>query len=205
VEGARICHRRCGFDGHKGWPRYTVIARQGTGVVIIAVSRADVANDRALWSIADNLMTDEQPKRSILQLMVWDSPTLAPKKLPMTIGQVNSQIAQININTNTGLRRLEWIQKSTTPTKNERSLSVPAERPPSRPLDLAATSAPAAARATTPDSSAARMEQTVYVTRTGAKYHRAGCRSLARSAIPMKLGDAARVYSPCAVCRPPTL
>jgi micrococcal nuclease len=46
---------------------------------------------------------------------------------------------------------------------------------------------------------------TVYVTRTGEKYHRAGCRSLARSQIPMQLADAAARYGPCAICKPPTL
>jgi micrococcal nuclease len=43
----------------------------------------------------------------------------------------------------------------------------------------------------------------VYVTRTGAKYHRAGCRYLRRSSIPMKLEDAKKRYTPCSVCRPP--
>lgn len=46
---------------------------------------------------------------------------------------------------------------------------------------------------------------TVYATRTGEKYHRAGCRHLARSQIPMALADAAARYGPCSVCRPPTL
>ena len=46
-------------------------------------------------------------------------------------------------------------------------------------------------------------EVTVYVTRTGAKYHRAGCRYLARSSIPMPLKDAAARYGPCSVCKPP--
>jgi micrococcal nuclease len=46
---------------------------------------------------------------------------------------------------------------------------------------------------------------TVYVTRTGEKYHRAGCRYLARSQIPMSLPDAAARYGPCSVCRPPTV
>jgi hypothetical protein len=46
--------------------------------------------------------------------------------------------------------------------------------------------------------------QTVYVTRTGKKYHREGCRSLAQSKIPMTLKDAkAKGYEPCKVCRPP--
>lgn len=45
---------------------------------------------------------------------------------------------------------------------------------------------------------------TVYVTRTGAKYHRDGCRYLSKSKIPISLEDARRRYGPCSVCRPPT-
>jgi methylphosphotriester-DNA--protein-cysteine methyltransferase len=46
----------------------------------------------------------------------------------------------------------------------------------------------------------------VYVTKTGTKYHRAGCRYLAKSSIPMSLKDAvAKGYGPCSVCKPPTL
>lgn len=46
--------------------------------------------------------------------------------------------------------------------------------------------------------------QTVYVTRTGKRYHRDGCRYLASSKIPMTLKDAkAQGYTPCTVCRPP--
>jgi len=46
---------------------------------------------------------------------------------------------------------------------------------------------------------------TVYVTRTGTKYHRAGCRHLARSQIPMALADAVKQFEPCSVCHPPVL
>lgn len=45
--------------------------------------------------------------------------------------------------------------------------------------------------------------QTVYITRTGAKYHREGCRYLRRSMIPIDLSDARRSYGACSVCRPP--
>lgn len=45
----------------------------------------------------------------------------------------------------------------------------------------------------------------VYVTKTGAKYHQAGCSSLRRSAIPMKLAEAAKRYGPCLNCKPPRL
>lgn len=45
---------------------------------------------------------------------------------------------------------------------------------------------------------------TEYITRTGAKYHRAGCRYLSKSMIPISLQDAkARGYEPCSVCKPP--
>lgn len=42
----------------------------------------------------------------------------------------------------------------------------------------------------------------VYITKTGAKYHRAGCRHLRKSSIPISLSDAQSGYSPCSVCRP---
>jgi hypothetical protein len=50
-----------------------------------------------------------------------------------------------------------------------------------------------------------QQTQTVYVTRTGKKYHRDGCRYLASSKIPISLRDAkAKGYTACKVCHPPT-
>jgi len=43
----------------------------------------------------------------------------------------------------------------------------------------------------------------VYVTKTGSKYHRAGCKYLKKSQIPMKLSEAKKRYSPCSACNPP--
>ncbi len=43
----------------------------------------------------------------------------------------------------------------------------------------------------------------VYVTKTGSKYHAAGCRYLSKSMIPMKLSEAKQRYGPCSVCNPP--
>ncbi|MCE5230779.1 thermonuclease family protein [bacterium] len=44
---------------------------------------------------------------------------------------------------------------------------------------------------------------TVYVTKSGKKYHRAGCRSLSKSSIPISLATAkARRLQPCSVCKP---
>ena len=45
--------------------------------------------------------------------------------------------------------------------------------------------------------------QTVYITRTGHKYHRDGCRYL-KSRIPISLKDAKSGYAPCKVCMPPS-
>jgi len=43
---------------------------------------------------------------------------------------------------------------------------------------------------------------TVYITRTGSKYHRNGCRYLSKSKIPITLNDAKQNYGPCSVCKP---
>ena len=46
-------------------------------------------------------------------------------------------------------------------------------------------------------------EVTVYVTRTGKKYHRGGCRYLRQSKFPIGLKAAYAQYGPCKVCVPP--
>ncbi len=46
-------------------------------------------------------------------------------------------------------------------------------------------------------------EITVYVTKTGAKYHTSGCRYLSKSKIPISLKNAKLSYTPCKVCDPP--
>lgn len=46
-------------------------------------------------------------------------------------------------------------------------------------------------------------ETTVYVTKTGSKYHRSGCQYLKKSKIPMALSDARQSYGPCSKCTPP--
>jgi hypothetical protein len=45
---------------------------------------------------------------------------------------------------------------------------------------------------------------TVYITRTGKKYHRAGCRYLSRSQISISLDEAkSEGYTACSICCPP--
>jgi len=63
------------------------------------------------------------------------------------------------------------------------------------------TEAPPAAAA--PDPQRDESQITVYITRTGERYHRGSCHHLARSKYPVSLRDAKRQgYTPCKVCRP---
>ena len=46
-------------------------------------------------------------------------------------------------------------------------------------------------------------ETTVYITRTGKKYHRGDCQWLYASKFPVTLKKARAQYGPCKVCKPP--
>jgi len=49
------------------------------------------------------------------------------------------------------------------------------------------------------------FSQTVYITKTGAKYHTEGCRYLSKSKISIDLAEAiTKGYGACSVCKPPT-
>jgi len=69
----------------------------------------------------------------------------------------------------------------------------------------AATQPPIAAQ-TQPTTAAqypqTASEETVYITKSGTKYHKAGCSSLSSSSIPMSRAEAAQKYGPCGICKP---
>ena len=54
-----------------------------------------------------------------------------------------------------------------------------------------------------PSPSTDTQSTTVYITRTGSKYHRTGCRYLSKSKIPITINEAKQHYGPCSVCNPP--
>ncbi len=58
------------------------------------------------------------------------------------------------------------------------------------------------ARAAPEARPSAGQDDTVFVTRSGRKYHKEGCRFLSRSKIPMKRNEAVEQYEPCGVCKP---
>lgn len=62
----------------------------------------------------------------------------------------------------------------------------------------------AIAVASPPQPTATPDNTIVYVTRTGAKYHRDGCSSLSKSKIEITIKEAKdQGYGPCKRCRPP--
>jgi competence protein ComEC len=70
----------------------------------------------------------------------------------------------------------------------------------SKPVNSAGVSAGGAS-----SGSSSSYGSALYVTATGECYHRAGCRYLAHSKIPITLKEAkAQGYRPCSVCKPPT-
>ena len=72
------------------------------------------------------------------------------------------------------------------------------------PAESAAPAASPAPVSATPSPTPVPVTVTVYVTKTGEKYHRAGCRYLSRSQIAISLSDAqGQGYTPCSVCNPP--
>lgn len=61
----------------------------------------------------------------------------------------------------------------------------------------------AAPRTVQPAPQADTQGSEVFVTNTGKKYHRSGCRYLSKSQIPIDLDRAKAAYGPCSVCNPP--
>jgi len=74
-----------------------------------------------------------------------------------------------------------------------------------RPVRAAASADGPHVQASSSQAPVAPGDTTVYITRTGTTYHRAGCRSLSKSAIPKTLKEVTGVYAPCKICKPPVL
>lgn len=92
------------------------------------------------------------------------------------------------------------------PPPEPEPVTPPAAKPVPAPVEAPVTqqvSPPVAPAQQSPPATSNATQVTVYVTKSGACYHVAGCRSLSRSAIPMSLAEAAVRYRPCSVCRPP--
>ncbi len=70
-----------------------------------------------------------------------------------------------------------------------------------QPKPVSSSSFSPASSGTNAARSSSESSQTVYITRTGSKYHHAGCQYLRQSQIPISLSDAKTSgYSPCSRC-----
>lgn len=77
--------------------------------------------------------------------------------------------------------------------------------PPPSPEEQASASRSYESQISSRNRSTGTSLETVYSTSTGSKYHRAGCRYLAKSQIPLSVSGAhSRGLTPCSVCNPPT-
>lgn len=98
-------------------------------------------------------------------------------------------------------------QNQQSPPETTKDTSVTQQKQPtSQPAVSTPAPQPAAQKTVSQPTSppAQKKDVTVYVTRTGKKYHRDGCRYLSKSQIPISLSDAkAEGYGPCSVCNPP--
>lgn len=93
------------------------------------------------------------------------------------------------------------IQEETkTPAADEPAQEQPSETDiPDTEPEVPSPAAPDPAPAEPPPSPV--QSETVYITQTGKKYHRAGCRHLQKSQIPISLDDAkAKGYTACKSC-----
>jgi hypothetical protein len=72
-------------------------------------------------------------------------------------------------------------------------------------LTLATHTGAAVAARQQPDTSnhPTTKTETVYITKSGKKYHRADCRFLSKSKIALPLAEAKKYYRPCKICMPP--
>ena len=92
------------------------------------------------------------------------------------------------------------VQTPTAPAPVVAPIPTPAAT-----VSTAPSSTPAAPPVVTPTPAPKQAPQvvTVYITKTGKKYHSNGCRYLSQSKIPISLSDAKSGYGPCSVCNPP--
>jgi len=84
----------------------------------------------------------------------------------------------------------EWIEETKkSPPPPSTKASSPIVVPVVPPTTIAPAKPPAAS-------------DIVYITNSGSKYHRAGCRYLSKSSIPIERSEAIKRYGACSVCKP---
>ena len=142
---------------------------------------------------ANNFLNMERVARTN-RLGLWAKPAEPPsleeqvKKLSEAVEKLSSQVEHLQELANSIMKRLDKLEKiSTTERQTTASTSIKVEKTPEK----TATKTPS------------MDDVTVYITRTGKKYHSAGCSYLRKSKIQKKKTEAVRGgYTPCSRCLP---
>ena len=129
-----------------------------------------------------------------------------------TAGDLSGMAGVTASSTTSAVQTPEQTLKATqTPEPSVQTTQTPAQEKTQKPEKTTkATAKPKATKKATAKPKVTKKPQnnadssaTVYITDTGKKYHRAGCRSLAKSKHAISRANAkARGYSPCRVCKP---
>lgn len=125
------------------------------------------------------------------------------------ISSLETQVAEL-VEKNTALEKeLDIAKEENEKLSNDLKSKSTVTSTKSTTVTNASTSAPVTQTQSTSATTSTQVESsvsnsyTVYVTNTGAKYHRAGCRYLRQSQNPISKDDAvAQGYTPCSVCNP---
>jgi competence protein ComEC len=146
-----------------------------------------VAHHGSRYSTGSSFLADTQPKFAVISV----GPNPYGHPTPETISRLKAAGTRIYSTQKNGTITLTISATGSATWQFSRS---------SKPVTRAGTSTGA-----TTSRGSARYGSALYVTATGECYHRAGCRYLAHSKIPITLKEAkAQGYRPCSVCKPPT-
>ena len=133
-------------------------------------------------------------------IAVMPVPIEEASRFGIVVSDENSQIQELNeqaaekeseiadLQTQLNTAKASSVKNSSSSTSSEKSSS---------------SSSTAVSSSATVQESAPSTSYTVYITKTGEKYHRDGCRYLKKSQIAIDKDDAvAQGYTPCSVCNP---
>jgi competence protein ComEC len=129
------------------------------------------------------------------QISVNQKPSTAVSLQPTTVNVTTTKPSTVPSTT------VPSSKPSTTVPSSKPSTTVPSTQPSTAPTPVTQpNTVPPTVAQTKP---VVPSNITVFVTETGTKYHKEGCRYLSDSKIPMELEQAKLTYTPCKVCKPP--
>lgn len=132
------------------------------------------------------------------------------ESLNKEIADLNSKISNLTEENNRLKNELEQLanqQKTESPEETTDTAESPEPTLSPTPSPAITTAPPPSPLPASTEAATTESEEKgiiVYITNTGEKYHRADCRHLSKSKIPIDLESAKEKYSPCGTCKPPS-